>query len=76
MQKINEKKIKILKIKNTINYDLDVLDGTKCILYKCIQNVVNFNINDCEPIINKESRIEEIVKIYYNSYNDAKIIFD
>ena len=76
LQNIGEQIIEIIKIKNTINYDLNTLDSTKCVIYKCIQNVVNFNINDCELLVHNNSKIEEIVKIYYDSYNDAKIIFD
>lgn len=76
LQNIGEQIIKLLKIPNTINYNLNVLDGTKCIIYKCIQNVVNFNINDCEPLMNNKSSNEEIVKMYYESYNKNKIIFE
>ena len=73
---ICEQILKLLCIKNTINYELNVLDGTRCIIYKCIQNVVNFNINDYPPLLDKINNVESIVKKYYESYKEFDIRFD
>ena len=73
IQHICEKIINILMFKNTINYNLDVLDNTKCVLYKCIQNVVNFDINKELPLTSSKNTIKDIVKLYYESYKSNKI---
>lgn len=55
-----------------INLDADPLHhNERGILYKCIQNVVEFNISEHTPHLSKfhENNIENIVKIYYDSYN-------
>jgi hypothetical protein len=56
--------IKILNIPDTIDYDLDPFyNDQKCILYSCIQKMVNFNIKDFTPFMNGYSNINDI----YNS---------
>jgi len=66
---ICEKIAKILEIKNTIDYDIDVLaKDTKCILYKCIQKNVNFDINDYLPLVLGKNNIYDITKLYYDTY--------
>jgi hypothetical protein len=59
---------KHLNLPNAINYDIDVLSGVKCILYKCIQKNVNFDIKNHEPFLLNKKNINEIVKIYYDVY--------
>ena len=67
---ISEEIIKILKINNTINYNSDILDNAKCILYKCIQPLVNFDISK-EVIKTKGyTNIFLIVEIYYKTYKN------
>jgi hypothetical protein len=68
IQYICEELIQILKIKNTINYDKDILSGTKCIIYNCIQKVVNFNICEYSPFTSNKTNIKDITKLYYESY--------
>ena len=75
IQHIAEQIINLLDIPNTINYNINVLDGVKCILYKCIQNAVNFNINDCEPLLNNKTNNEDITQLYYDSYQNENIVF-
>jgi hypothetical protein len=75
----------ILNFNNvTIDYTFDPLGRYKGILYKCIQNAVEFNIDDHPPImcnlsckklchINgrmdcKEKDIYKITKVYYDAY--------
>jgi hypothetical protein len=61
-----------------INLDL-VVDplflNERGILYKCIQNVVKFNINDYTPQLSKfkANNIEQIVSIYYDTYDKIDI---
>ena len=70
MQYISEQILEILQEPNTINYDIDPLNSTKCIIYKCIQKVVNFDINQHTPLTNNKTNNYDITKLYYNSYKD------
>jgi len=72
---ITDEIIKILKIKNTINYDIDPLDNVRCTLYKCIQPLVNFDISKKELRLPPHTNIYQITKLYYETYNnlDSKI---
>lgn len=82
IQYICEKIINILNIENTINYNIDILNSPKCILYKCILNVVEFKINDelsfLKDYKNKKdyNNNYEIVKLYYDSYKELNINFN
>jgi hypothetical protein len=69
IQFICEKIIDILHIKNTINYHIDPLDGTKCIMYKCISKNVNFDINDHNALTLGITDVKQIAQLYYNTYN-------
>jgi len=73
--------IKCLNLDNTINYDADTLSEPTCILYKCIENVVNFEVNN-DNILMKLKDIESpdgcvikivdldsLVNMYYDTYN-------
>lgn len=68
IQHMCEKFIAVLGIKNNIKYDIDPLNVTKCILYKCIQSVVNFNINDHSVKTGKSNDAVSITKLYYDTY--------
>jgi hypothetical protein len=66
---ISEKIINILKIKNNINYFCDPLENYKGLIYKCIQQNVNFNITDYNPkVLNKNNTID-IINLYYSQYD-------
>jgi hypothetical protein len=69
LQYISENIINILQIENSINYNIDSLDSTKCILYKCIQKNVNFNIYENNPNMFDEKCIYKIAKKYYDAYS-------
>ena len=45
------------------------------ILYKCIQKVVEFNIDNYSPQLHKfnANTINDIVKVYYDTYNRIDI---
>lgn len=64
IQFICEKIIDILHIKNTINYHIDPLDGTKC-----ISKNVNFDINDHNALTLGITDVKQIAQLYYNTYN-------
>lgn len=71
LQYICEKILELLQIPNIqINYDLDPLNYTKCILYKCISQLVNFDIDidNYQPLLENENNTETIVKMYYDVY--------
>ena len=75
-QYISEQINQILKLDNKINYDIDpLLSNERGILYKCIQNVVNFDINNFEPRLNKynlETK-EEIIDKYIEVYKEIDL---
>ena len=68
IQYISEQIINILKIKNTINYDVDILWNPKCILYKCISKCVNFKVDDHLPLTKNLTDPLKITELYYSSY--------
>ena len=69
IQYICEEIINILNIPNTINYDIDILYHPKCIIYKCIQKNVNFDINNHAPLILNYTTTYDIAQLYYDAYN-------
>lgn len=75
IQNIAEQIVYLLDIPNTINYNKNVLNHIKCIIYKCIQNAVNFNINECEPLLKDKTNNEDITQLYYDSYKNDNIVF-
>jgi hypothetical protein len=68
IQFISEEIINILQIKNTINYNIDLLASPKCILYKCISKNVNFDINKHTVLTKDFTNVNEISKLYYDVY--------
>ena len=68
LQYICEEIIKILKIKNKINYNNDPLSNPKNIVYNCIGKVVDFDITKCNIKINNKTNLNEIIKMYYDTY--------
>lgn len=67
LQFIAKEIIKGLNIEDTINYDLDPFDNDRYILYKCIQNIVDFNVDDHKPSINNKTTVKEIYEMTLNS---------
>ena len=74
LQYICENIISILNISNTIDYDLDPFNHTKCFLNSCIQKTVYFDINKYLPLIDGKSSLDEICNLYYQIYNDNDIL--
>ena len=70
IQFICEQIIDILKLKNTINYDIDLLNHTRCILYKCISKNVNFDIKNHNAQILGIKDINKITQLYYDVYTE------
>jgi hypothetical protein len=68
IQFICEKIISILYIENTINYNIDTLDNTKCILYKCISKAVKFNIDNKNALLLNITDHNKITQLYYDTY--------
>ena len=59
--------IKTLNISNTIDYNSDPFSDEKCILYSCIQKMVNFDIKECRPFMKNSSNIHDIYNAIKNS---------
>lgn len=75
IQYICEEITKYLKLDNNIDYNIDCLNGIKCIIYKCVQQNVNFDINDNIPLTRGKKNIRNIVKLYYDTYKRKNITF-
>jgi hypothetical protein len=73
IQYICEKIIERVGMPNRINYDCDVLSNPKCILYECIQKMVLFDINTCQPWINNETDVKKITEMYFKKYNEIHL---
>lgn len=76
LQHIGEKILDSLHIKNNINYEIDPLfNHERAIIYKCIQPVVEFNIDYIKPRMNNHNLedIREIIHKYYETYNKYNI---
>jgi len=74
LQFVGESILNLLDIPTTtINYDTDPLSSIKCIMYKCIQPCVFFDINKCEPYMYKTNNIQDICELYYNVYNEIQL---
>ena len=65
--------VKILNISDKINYDLDPLNVYRGILYKCIKSVVNFDVNNDNLLVNKNTQLKKVVKSYYDSYDEIDL---
>jgi len=70
IQFICEKIVDILQIENSIDYNIDMLSATKCILYKCISKNVNFDINNHNPSTSDIQDINKITHLYYSTYKE------
>jgi predicted DNA-binding protein YlxM (UPF0122 family) len=68
IQHICKQIVDTLQIESTINYNIDFFGNTKCILYKCIQKHVRFNVDEHLPLLLNNSNVYEITKMYYNEY--------
>jgi hypothetical protein len=68
LQYIAEKIIDKLNFNNSINYNADPLNEPKCILYKCIQNSVDFDISNEKVGLCDKNDIDSIVNLYYDTY--------
>lgn len=75
LQYIAEEIIRILDIKNSIDYNIDPLDNPKCILYSCIQNAVNFDISNDKNnvLLGDKDNIDDVVQLYYDVYKSIDL---
>ena len=56
-------------MEDTINYSIDVLSTEpRCILYKCIQKNINFDLNEHASLVLGNTDIYKITEIYYDTY--------
>ena len=72
-QYVCEEILVILNLENRIDYKIDVLDHTRCILYACIQQVVSFDITKQRPLLNKQTNIQDIAESFYEIYKTTPI---
>ena len=70
IQYICEQIINILQIENSINYNIDILNNPKCILYKCISKNVNFDIDNHNVLTLNNTNVNSITKLYYDTYTE------
>ena len=68
LQFICESIVNILNINNSINYTIYPLNNPRCIVYKCLESVVRFKI-DNDIITHNFTDTFSITKLYFNTYN-------
>jgi len=68
LQYICENLLFYLNENNNIDYYSDPLSANKNIIYKCVQKVVNFSINECLPLTDNENDNYLITQKYFNYY--------
>lgn len=61
-----------LDISDTINYNIDQIADPKCLLYKSLEKVVNFNLNDNKVLTLGKDNSFDIIKLYYESYKSIE----
>ena len=59
---------KFIKIEIIIDYEKDPLDYTRCMIYKSLQKILKFNIENYKPKLNKKNDNKSITEIYYRDY--------
>lgn len=66
--------LQLLKLPlQNINKSIDILStNERCLLYKCLENAVYFNINNFQPRLNQQDIHDsfEIINAYYTFYKD------
>ena len=65
---IVDKILDILNINTQISNNMDVLSQPKSILYSCLTNILEFNIDNHKPAISDNTTLEEIINLYFESY--------
>jgi hypothetical protein len=71
---ISKEILQITGLSDSINYDIDILsDDQRPILYKSIQQVVTFNVDEHIPKICNTTGARDIVKLYYDIYRTIDI---
>jgi hypothetical protein len=74
LQNIAEQILNILNLPtNIINYNIDPLDNPKCIIYKCIQKVVYFDINQYTPLLSNLTNNKDIIQFYFDTYKSIEL---
>lgn len=68
LQFICENIINILNIDNSIDYTKDPLNKVRCIMYKCLENSVEFKINNDIKLNNLTDEFS-ISKLYFDTYD-------
>ena len=68
LQFICENIINILNIDNSINYSIDPLNNTRCILYKCLESALRFKIDNDIRTKNFTDTFS-ITKLYFDTYD-------
>jgi hypothetical protein len=69
IQFICEKILDLIELENTINYHIDILSTEpRCILYKCIQKNINFDLSEHAPFVLGNMNLYDIIQIYYDTY--------
>lgn len=69
-QFVSERIVDLLQLPHAIDYNIDPLDYTQCIVYGCVQKNINFKIENKFTVINKNKySIQEAVQLYYDAYS-------
>jgi len=61
--------VNLLGVNNTIRYELDMFNNIRCLLYKCVQNAVHFDIGQYTPYLEGNETVERVCDLYYKIYS-------
>jgi hypothetical protein len=74
LQFVCQRITELLNLPNSIDYVIDQISNPKCILYKCIQKVVHFDVNSCELLTLENKNIHDVCSLYYSAYKNVNLI--
>ena len=70
IQFICEQIVNTMNMQNTMNYEVDVLEHTRCILYKCVEKNVNFDLSKHTTLMYGITNVKDLTQFYYDKYKE------
>ena len=64
---------KLVSVKSEIDFNIDVFNRDICIMYKCIEKIVNFKVKDYPPFLFNQTQISDIFETMTTYYQENYI---
>lgn len=74
LQYIAERILDLLDMPNNIDYNADPLVYPKWFVYDCVQQVVEFDVREVEPLIVGKKTVKEIAELYFDYYGKSNVV--